>query len=310
MGHMLRGLTEQEKVLYTTVGSRVDDFCKQYGLNAPDFAALVGMGVPASRVGEWRRRKSPSSVEVYRRVEHVLNFYGKEEYVQPTRLPTVVELRHQDPNYNTEAISARLKAYRHKEGGIPYGDIAARLESLGCTVTTVQLAHYARGGSLPPPPTYLSLKAALDRLEGVVSGDVSIAPTNQSQASGSIDQLLVTFQRTEGDLQKIRTTLLDGVLAVLAPHLPTTHDAAKALQEPLTSEQRAEYAVSLKYALYLVLDTEKMDPTFRAAFAAMVDPKDVGYLQTLLEAMALPTRDFTVSISEAQRPPRGPRRKS
>ena len=52
-----------------------------------------------------------------------------------------------------------------------------------------------------------------------------------------------------------------------------------------------------------------MDPIFRTAVAAALDAKDVGYLQTLVEAMALPKRDFDVNIREALRPPQGPRRK-
>lgn len=47
MGHMLRGLTETEQKLYQTVGERVDAFCKEQKLKTPDFAVLVGMGVPA-----------------------------------------------------------------------------------------------------------------------------------------------------------------------------------------------------------------------------------------------------------------------
>src|SRR3989344_55834 len=189
MGHMLNGLTQEEREPYKNVGDRVNAFCDGKNLSSADFAALVGMGVPTHRVGDWRRGTSPSSVDVYRRIEHVLDFYGKEGYVQPIKISTAAELRQQDPGYTTKAISDRLQGYRHKEGGIPYGDIAVRLKQHGCEITTVQLAHYARGNSLPPPPTYLSLKAALDQLEGKPAAG-STPQGAERASSDTIDNLL------------------------------------------------------------------------------------------------------------------------
>jgi hypothetical protein len=231
-----------------------------------------------------------------------LNFYGKEGYVQPTRLPTVVELRHQDPGYTPEAISARLQAYRRKEGGIPYGDIAARLEPLGCTVTTVQLAHYARGDSLPPPPAYLSLKAALDQLEGK---PIPESPTIAQVPGGTIDELLRRLAGFEQGLVDLSARVTAHAVSAISIHDPQAIRA----QEGLPPQELADQAARALYTLYFIADAGKQSSEFREAFKASIDPTDVGYLNSLLEALAVPDRETMAFIRRGMRPPVGLRRK-